>query len=42
VIIIAGSRERDSGVVQVKDTKNRIQKEVSLAELPDAVKMILT
>jgi histidyl-tRNA synthetase len=42
VIIIAGSRERDKEVVQVKDSVNRTQKEVSLADLPDAVRKIVS
>ena len=41
VIIIAGGRERDSRVVQVKDPKNRSQTEVSLADLPVVAKAIL-
>ncbi|MFA5745069.1 MAG: histidine--tRNA ligase [Candidatus Paceibacterota bacterium] len=41
VIIIAGSRERDDEVVQVKDTKNRIQKAVPLAQLSEAIKIII-
>ncbi len=40
-IVIAGGRERDSRVVQVKDPKNRTQKEVSLKELPEAVKAVV-
>lgn len=41
-IIIAGSRELESGVVQVKDPKKRTQVAVPLAELSDAVRAIIT
>lgn len=41
-IIIAGNRERDSGTVQVKDPKNRTQRAVSITELPEAVRTIIS
>lgn len=41
VIIIAGNRERDGEVVQVKNPKNRTQEQVSLERLPEAVKAVI-
>lgn len=41
-IIIAGNRERDNGTAQVKDPKNRTQKTVSIAELPEAVQAVVS
>lgn len=41
-IIIIGSRERDSGVVQVKDPKNRTQRAVPIAELPEAIQAVIS
>jgi histidyl-tRNA synthetase len=41
VIVIAGGKECDREVVQVKNPRNRTQKEVLFSDLPDAVKSIL-
>ncbi len=42
VIVIIGGLEREAGVAQVKDPKNRTQQTVSLTELPDVVRAIIS
>lgn len=41
-IVIIGSHERDSGVVQVKNPQKRTQQEIPLEKLPEVVKSIIT
>jgi histidyl-tRNA synthetase len=40
VIVIAGTRERDQGIVQVKDVVNRTQKAVPLTELAESIRSL--